>query len=83
MWPTIFEFSWDTGHMIFFGVFYAVVIVIATSMVYAVTRSVVDMFNGNVKVDHEPAREMMNGPDSGEIGQKPSEDLSKQPSAIR
>lgn len=44
MWPTIFEFSWDTGHMIFFGVFYAIVIAIATSIVYAVTRSIVDMF---------------------------------------
>ncbi len=47
MWPTIFEFSWDTGHMIFFGVFYAVIIVLATSVTYAVARSIVDMFNGN------------------------------------
>jgi hypothetical protein len=31
--------------MIFFGVFYAVVIVIATSIVYAVARSIVDVFS--------------------------------------
>jgi hypothetical protein len=47
MWPTIFEFSWDTGHMIFFGVFYAVLITITTSIVYAVAKSMVDTFNGN------------------------------------
>ena len=47
MWPTIFEFSWDTGHMIFFGVFYAVVIVLATTLVYAVVKSAVDVFNNN------------------------------------
>ncbi len=46
MWPTIFEFSWDTGHMIFFGVFYAVLITITTSIVYAVAKSIVDTFNG-------------------------------------
>lgn len=53
MWPTIFEFSWDTGHMIFFGVFYGVLIVLATSIAYAVIRSVVDMFNSNADThDH-------------------------------
>lgn len=55
MWPTIFEFSWDTGHMIFFGAFYAVVIVLATSVTYAVARSIVDMFNGNRHSDDSPA----------------------------
>jgi hypothetical protein len=33
--------------MIFFGAFYAVIIVLATSVTYAVARSIVDMFNGN------------------------------------
>jgi len=83
MWPTIFEFSWDTGHMIFFGVFYAVVIVIATSLVYAVTRSVVDTFNGNADVHHEPVRGPANESAPSEVNRKMSEDLSKQPSAIR
>jgi len=32
--------------MIFFGAFYAVVIILATSVTYAVARSVVDMFSG-------------------------------------
>jgi hypothetical protein len=55
MWPTIFEFSWDTGHMIFFGVFYAVVIVLATSVTYAVARSIVDMFSrSNDLYEHSP-----------------------------
>jgi hypothetical protein len=47
MWPTIFEFSWDTGHMVFFGVFYAVIIILATSIMYAVTKSVVDVFTAD------------------------------------
>jgi hypothetical protein len=55
MWPTIFEFSWDTGHMIFFGVFYAVVIVLATSVTYAVARSIVDMFSRSAHLhEHSP-----------------------------
>lgn len=52
MWPTIFEFSWDTGHMIFFGVFYAVLITITTSIVYAVAKSIIDTFNGNGDAPH-------------------------------
>ena len=83
MWPTIFEFSWDTGHMIFFGVFYAVVIVIATSIVYAVTRSVVDMFNGNASAHHEPVGGASNESTPLKPGEKLSEDLSQQPSATR
>ncbi len=49
MWPTIFEFSWDTGHMIFLGVFYAVLIALTTALGYAVLKSIVDVFtyNGN------------------------------------
>lgn len=57
MWPTIFEFSWDTGHMIFFGVFYAVLITITTSIVYAVAKSIVDTFNGNGGVAHAEGHE--------------------------
>jgi hypothetical protein len=47
MWPTIFEFSWDTGHMIFLGVFYAVLIALATALGYAVLKSIVDVFTDN------------------------------------
>jgi hypothetical protein len=47
MWPTIFEFSWDTGHMIFLGVFYAVLIVLTTALGYAVLKSIVDVFAEN------------------------------------
>lgn len=47
MWPTIFEFSWDTGHMIFLGVFYAVLIALTTALGYAVLKSIVDVFTDN------------------------------------
>ncbi|RJP73118.1 MAG: hypothetical protein C4532_04935 [Candidatus Abyssobacteria bacterium SURF_17] len=59
MWPTIFEFSWDTGHMIFFGVFYAVVIIIATSLVYAFAKSIVDTFSNNGSFDDRHAHKPM------------------------
>jgi hypothetical protein len=55
MWPTIFEFSWDTGHMVFFGVFYAVIIILATSIMYAVTKSVIDIFSDDDRADDSRA----------------------------
>ncbi|UCD57828.1 MAG: hypothetical protein JSV16_01580 [Candidatus Hydrogenedentota bacterium] len=51
MWPTIFEFSWDIDHMIFFGVFYSVVIVMATSLVYAFAKSIIDAFGSDTGAD--------------------------------
>jgi len=51
MWPSIFEFHWDTGHMIFLGVFYAVVITMATSLVYVFVKSIIDTFSENGDAD--------------------------------
>ena len=42
--------------MIFFGAFYAVVIVLATSVTYAVARSVVDMFSEDGHSDVDSAK---------------------------
>ncbi len=56
MWPSIFEFHWDTGHMIFFGVFYAVVIAIATALVYVFTKSIVDSFNDDEGAGTPPGK---------------------------
>ncbi|MBI5116486.1 hypothetical protein HZA56_08440 [Candidatus Poribacteria bacterium] len=55
MWPTIFEFNWDTGHMIFLGVFYSVLIVIATALVYVSARSIIETFNGHEDGHHSGA----------------------------
>ncbi|GAB4352458.1 MAG: hypothetical protein Kow0099_36660 [Candidatus Abyssubacteria bacterium] len=44
MLPTTFEFRWDTGHMIFFGLFYAVVAVVVTSLFFVVAKSVTDVY---------------------------------------
>jgi hypothetical protein len=56
MWPSIFEFHWDTGHMIFLGIFYAVVITMATSLVYVFVKSIIDTFGDNGDADrHELA----------------------------
>lgn len=44
MLPTTFEFRWDAGHMIFFGVFYAVVIVVFTSLFFVAAKSITDVY---------------------------------------
>lgn len=54
MFPTVFEFRWDAGHMIFFGVFYSVVIVVLTSLMFVAARSVTEVYrdlNHNGKVN--------------------------------
>jgi hypothetical protein len=42
--PTIFEFHWDAGHMIFFGAFYAVLTVALTSLLYVAVKSLIDVY---------------------------------------
>lgn len=44
MLPTIFEFRWDAGHMIFFGVFYTVIAVMVTSLIFITAKSVTDVY---------------------------------------
>ncbi|MBI4831105.1 MAG: hypothetical protein HY801_06035 [Candidatus Lindowbacteria bacterium] len=44
MFPTAFEFRWDAGHMIFFGLFYTVVFIILTSLCYVIVKSLVDAY---------------------------------------
>ncbi|RJP25968.1 MAG: hypothetical protein C4520_01445 [Candidatus Abyssobacteria bacterium SURF_5] len=44
MFPTVFEFRWDAGHMIFFGAFYSVVIVVLTSLLFVAARSVTEVY---------------------------------------
>lgn len=61
MWPSIFEFHWDTGHMIFLGVFYAVIITMATALVYVFVKSVIDSFNDNGAADNHQAAKAGSG----------------------
>lgn len=54
MLPTTFEFRWDAGHMIFFGVFYAVVIVVFTSLFFVAAKSITDVYR-NMKAGKRQA----------------------------
>jgi hypothetical protein len=57
MWPSIFEFHWDAGHMIFLGVFYAVLTTMATALVYVFVKSIIDLLNDNGHADtHQVAK---------------------------
>jgi len=38
----VFDWHWDIGHIIFFGLFYAVLIVIGVGLAMTVAKSVVD-----------------------------------------
>lgn len=40
MLPGIYEFSWDTGHVLFLGIFYSVLVVVASSVVIASLRAI-------------------------------------------
>ena len=57
MWPSIFEFHWDTGHMIFLGIFYAVIMTMVTSLVYVLVKSIIDTINDDGVADNHQVAE--------------------------
>lgn len=40
MFPGIYDFAWDAGHIIFLGIFYMVLVVVFSTMVIATTRAI-------------------------------------------
>lgn len=48
MLPTIFEFRWDAGHIIFFGAFYTVVTVALTGLLYVAFKSLIDTYRNTI-----------------------------------
>ena len=46
MFPGIYDFRWDAGHIIFLGIFYAVLVIVASTMAIALRRTISD-FRGN------------------------------------
>src|SRR5512142_98168 len=46
MFPGIYDFHWDAGHIIFLGIFYAVLVVVASTITIALRRAIHD-FRGN------------------------------------
>ena len=49
MFPGIYGFAWDAGHIIFLGVFYTVVAVVVTTLVRAAVRARVDVKAGRIE----------------------------------
>jgi len=43
MLPGVYEFSWSTGHVLFLGIFYSVLVVVASSVVIASIRAIEHM----------------------------------------
>lgn len=50
MLPWVYEFRWDAGHIIFLGIFFSVVLLIASTLFRALIRSISDFKNR--RVDH-------------------------------
>lgn len=50
MFPGIYEFKWDAGHIIFLGIFYAVLAIVASTMARALYRAICDFRAQRVEV---------------------------------
>lgn len=48
MFPGIYEFTWDAGHIIFLGAFYAVLLIVFSTIVIATVRAIRDIRRGHV-----------------------------------
>lgn len=46
MFPGVYDFRWETGHLLFLGIFYAVVVLLLCTLIVAVWRSRKDLRQG-------------------------------------
>ncbi len=53
MFPGIFEWVWDLGHLIFMGVFWVVILVLLSGVVYVFGKTAVESSSGAVEADGE------------------------------
>ncbi len=54
MLPFVYEWQWDIGHIIFFGLFYGVLTVIFGTLVGTIIKTVRDLWSGHI---HTPEHE--------------------------
>lgn len=76
MLPTTFEFRWDAGHMIFFGLFYAVVAVVLTSLFFVAAKSVTDVYRTMKSGEPPQSGERPGG--SGKEEEQPGEGFAEE-----
>ncbi len=51
MLPFAFEWHWDIGHIIFFGLFYGVISVVFGTLTLTILKTILDLWDG---VIHSP-----------------------------
>jgi len=51
MLPFVYEWAWDIGHIIFFGLFYSVLSVVMGTLTLTIIKTILDLWAGNI---HEP-----------------------------
>ncbi len=52
MLPFLFEWQWDLGHFIFFGLFYLALAVVGGGLGYCMFMTIKDMFTGEFMHQH-------------------------------
>lgn len=53
MVPFAFEWHWDLGHMVFFGLFYGALTVIGLGLAATFLKTVKDLWSGHAHVPHD------------------------------
>ena len=51
MFPGVYDFRWETGHLLFLGIFYAVVVLLLCTLIVAVWRSRRDIRQGIADIE--------------------------------
>lgn len=57
MFPFAFEWHWDIGHLVFFGVFYAALTVIGITLVATIIKTAKDLASGHGHGHHDEENE--------------------------
>lgn len=57
MLPICFEWHWDIGHFIFFGLFYAAVTVVFGTLLATIVKTTTDLWSGHAHVPHDEEHE--------------------------
>jgi hypothetical protein len=53
MFPGIFEWVWDLGHLLFMGVFWVVILVLLSGVVFVLGKTAADSSSDTVETDDE------------------------------
>ena len=56
MFPGIFEWVWDAGHLIFMGIFWLVIILMISGLSFSIGKSIIAAIREPLEYDDTPSR---------------------------